>query len=64
MEIYSLLRAFADSWALLGLTVFFVVLIAWAYRPGSRKMHDDTANIPFRHEDKPSPDPARREPGA
>jgi cytochrome c oxidase cbb3-type subunit 4 len=23
-------------------------------RPGSRKVHRDTANIPFRHDDKPA----------
>jgi cytochrome c oxidase cbb3-type subunit 4 len=23
-------------------------------RPGSRKIHSDTANIPFRHDDRPA----------
>jgi cytochrome c oxidase cbb3-type subunit IV len=53
MHIYTMMRAFADSWALLVLTVFFVCVFAWAYRPGSRKVHEDTANIPFRNEDRP-----------
>ncbi len=55
METYSLLREFADSWMLLLLFTFFVGIFVWVVRPGSRKVHRDTANIPFRHEDKPAP---------
>ncbi|MCI5109113.1 MAG: cbb3-type cytochrome c oxidase subunit 3 [Marivita sp.] len=54
METYSLLREFADSWMLLVLFLFFVGVILWAIRPGSNKTHRDTANIPFRNEDKPA----------
>ena len=54
METYSLLREFADSWMLLVLFLFFVGVIVWAIRPGSNKTHRDTANIPFRNEDKPA----------
>jgi cytochrome c oxidase cbb3-type subunit 4 len=54
MDLYSLLRGFADSWALLALFAVFVGVIAWAFRPGSRRVHEDTASIPFRHEDKPA----------
>ncbi|MCK8483628.1 cbb3-type cytochrome c oxidase subunit 3 [Aliiroseovarius sp. S2029] len=61
MDTYSLLREIADSWVLLAMFVFFLGVVAWAFRPGSRKVHDDTANIPFRHEDKPAGD--RDEPG-
>jgi cytochrome c oxidase cbb3-type subunit 4 len=50
METYSLLREFADSWMLLALTVVFVLVIFWAWRPGSRAMHDDAANSIFRHD--------------
>ncbi|MBI6630341.1 CcoQ/FixQ family Cbb3-type cytochrome c oxidase assembly chaperone [Pontibaca salina] len=53
-ETYSVLRQFADSWMLLLLFVFFVGVVFWVFRPGSKKTYDDTANIPFRHEDKPS----------
>ncbi len=53
-ETYSFLRQFADSWMLLLLFVFFIGVVVWVFRPGSRKTHDDTANIPFRHEDKPA----------
>ncbi|WP_343080851.1 cbb3-type cytochrome c oxidase subunit 3 [Ostreiculturibacter nitratireducens] len=54
METYSLLRQFADSWVLLFLFLFFVGIVVWALRPGSRKVHDDAGRIPFRHEDKPA----------
>lgn len=53
METYSLMRQFADSWMLLAMTLFFLGVIVWAFRPGSRSMHADSAAIPFRHEDKP-----------
>ena len=53
METYTLLRAFADSWMLLALTLFFLGVVAWAFRPGSRQTHRDTAAIPFRHDTTP-----------
>jgi cytochrome c oxidase cbb3-type subunit IV len=55
MHMYSIMREFADSWALLSLTLVFVMVVASAFRPGSRKVHQDTADIPFRHEDRPLP---------
>ncbi len=60
METYSLLREFADSWMLLLLFLFFVGVIAWVFRPGSTKEYSDTANIPFRHENKPATDKEAR----
>jgi cytochrome c oxidase cbb3-type subunit 4 len=50
---YHILREIADSWVLLALFIFFVATFAWAWRPGSRRVHDDAANVPFRHEDSP-----------
>jgi len=55
MDIYSFLREFADSWMLLFLFAVFVVVILWAFRPGSTKIYEDVANIPFRHVDAPLP---------
>jgi cytochrome c oxidase cbb3-type subunit 4 len=55
MDLYSLMRQFADSWALLALFLVFVGVILWAFRPGSTRVHEDISNIPFRHEDKPAP---------
>jgi cytochrome c oxidase cbb3-type subunit 4 len=57
MGTYSLLRQFADSWALLALFAFFLGVVVWAFRPGSRALHRDSAKIPFRHEDRPAADP-------
>ncbi len=54
MEHYSFLRQFADSWMLLFLTLFFVGVIVWAFRPGSDQAHEDSASIPFRHESNPA----------
>ena len=50
MDTYSWLRELADSWVLLALTVFFIGVVVWALRPGSRPLHDDAAQVPFRHE--------------
>ena len=51
---YHILREFADSWAALALLLVFVGAVVWSFRPGSTRVHDDIANIPFRHEDKPA----------
>lgn len=51
---YNILREIADSWVLLALFVFFIGVIFFAFRPGSRKLHNDAANVPFRHEDSPA----------
>lgn len=59
METYSFLRQFADSWALLTLFLVFTGIIVWAWRPGSRKLHDDAANMIFRNETKPAGDSVR-----
>ncbi len=53
---YTFLRELADSWAMLGLLLFFLGVIAWAFRPGSRPIHNDIADIPFRHENNPMGD--------
>ncbi|WP_299425469.1 cbb3-type cytochrome c oxidase subunit 3 [uncultured Shimia sp.] len=54
METYSFLREFADSWMLLFLFMFFLAIVLWVFRPGASKEYQDTASIPFRHEDKPA----------
>ena len=55
-DIYTITRAFADSWALLVMFAMFIGIILFAFRPGSNKVHADIANIPFRNEDRPAPD--------
>ncbi|QFT98413.1 Cbb3-type cytochrome oxidase component FixQ [Roseovarius sp. THAF8] len=55
MDTYSLLREFADSWMLLALFTFFIGVVLWVMRPGSRSAYQDVADIPFRNEDAPAP---------
>lgn len=47
---YHILREIADSWVLLAMTAFYIGAIAWAFRPGSRAVHEDIAGIPLRNE--------------
>ncbi|MEP4199119.1 MAG: cbb3-type cytochrome c oxidase subunit 3 [Aliishimia sp.] len=56
MDTYSFMRALADSWVLLAMTMFYLGVIFWAYRPGSGKMHDDIAKIPLRNDTLKSPE--------
>ncbi len=58
MEVYTLLRTFADSWYLVFMTLFFVGVIAWAWRPGSRPVQDEAAASIFRNDDRPARDGA------
>ena len=45
---YQTMRTFADSWGLLAMALFFVGVIAFAFRPGSRKSADEIARIPLK----------------
>ncbi len=56
MDTYGALRALADSWALLAMVVFFVAVVIWVFRPGSKKTQDDAANQIFRNETRPKDD--------
>lgn len=48
METYTAMRQFADSWALLGMALFFVATVIFVFRPGSRKNADEAARIPLK----------------
>jgi cytochrome c oxidase cbb3-type subunit IV len=62
METYSFLRQLADSWFLLAMTLGFLALCVWAFRPGSRAMHQDVANSIFRNDIRPAEaNPAKEE---
>ena len=50
METYTILRQLADSWGLLVMLIFFGAVVVWTLRPGSRKTHDDLANLPLRND--------------
>ncbi len=53
MELYTLLRHFADSWFLAAMTAFFIGAILFAWRPGARKAQAEAANTVFRNDDAP-----------
>ena len=48
---YDALRHFADSWGLAAMMVVFVVLVAWPFRPGAKRINDQAANMIFRGDD-------------
>jgi len=48
METYTYLRQFADSWGLFCMALFFVGVMAFAFRPGSREQADEAARIPLK----------------
>ncbi|MEM8760618.1 MAG: cbb3-type cytochrome c oxidase subunit 3 [Pseudomonadota bacterium] len=56
METYTILRAFADSWFLIAMLTFFLGVVLYTLRPGSRSKHADIASIPLRHADAPITD--------
>lgn len=52
-DTYTFLRHFADSWGLLVMMLFFLGAVAFTFRPGTRRVHKDIADIPLRNDDKP-----------
>ena len=51
MDTYTLMRQFADSWALLAMMAIFIGIVIWALRPGTARLHRDIADIPLRDDD-------------
>jgi cytochrome c oxidase cbb3-type subunit IV len=56
METYTFLRQLADSWALLLMFGMFLGVVIWAFRPGSRRVHDEVATSIFRNDARPARD--------
>lgn len=48
MEAYTALRQFADSWALLFMTLFFVGAVLFVFRPGAKDHAREAALIPLK----------------
>jgi cytochrome c oxidase cbb3-type subunit IV len=44
---YDALRHFADSWGLVVMTVSFLALAAWPFRPGARRDAETAASSIF-----------------
>jgi cytochrome c oxidase cbb3-type subunit 4 len=55
-DTYTIMRVFAGSWGMMFMLLSFLGVILFTLRPGSRKVHRDTANIPFRYDDRPMSD--------
>lgn len=55
-DTYTIMRVFAGSWGMMFMLLSFLAVILFTLRPGSRKVHHDTANIPFRYDDRPATD--------
>lgn len=53
---YQTLRTFADSWGLLFLVIVFVVAVIYTFRPGSKKVADEIAQIPLKDDKSPNGD--------
>jgi cytochrome c oxidase cbb3-type subunit 4 len=52
METYTAMRHFADSWGLVAFMLFFIGVILFVFRPGSRQRYDDNARIPLRNDNE------------
>lgn len=48
---YDVLRHFADSWGLVLMVVLFLTFAGWAFRPGSRQISNDAAQMIFKDDD-------------
>lgn len=48
---YDALRHFADSWGLLAMSLVFIGLAAWPFRPGGRRANDSAAKLIFESDD-------------
>ena len=47
---YENMRIFADSWGLLYLAAVFVFVVAYTFRPGSKKISEEIARIPLKED--------------
>ncbi|MBL4751479.1 MAG: cbb3-type cytochrome c oxidase subunit 3 [Amylibacter sp.] len=61
MDTYSLMREIADSWGLLAMVTFFLIVILMLFRPGANKMHKDASQIPFHNDEQPLADRESKE---
>ncbi|WP_395662468.1 cbb3-type cytochrome c oxidase subunit 3 [Aestuariivirga sp.] len=46
---YDTLRHFADSWGLLAMFVFFIAMVLFVFRRGSKARYEEAAQIPLRN---------------
>ena len=48
---YVWLNQFVDSWGLAAMFLVFLVLVAWPFRPGARKVNDEAAHMIFEEDE-------------
>ena len=47
---YETMRVFSDTWGLVFLMAVFAFVVGWIFRPGTNKLYEEQAKIPF-HDD-------------
>ena len=55
METYDTLRYFISIASTVVMFALFVGVVLFLFRPGSRKVHEETSNMIFRNDDRPAP---------
>ena len=50
MDTSTFLQDLAENWLVVGMMTFYLGAILWTIRPGSRKVHEDISQIPFRND--------------
>lgn len=54
METYDTLRYFISIGSLVVMVALFIGVVLFIFRPGSRKVHEETSNMIFRNDDRPA----------
>ncbi len=47
---YETFRIFSDSWGLVYMVAVFVGVALFIFRPGTKKHHEEAANIPLKRD--------------
>jgi cytochrome c oxidase cbb3-type subunit 4 len=50
MELYTAMRHFADSWALIAMTLFFIGVLVFTLRPGAKASAHEASQIPLKED--------------
>ena len=47
---FETMRYLADTWGLLYLVLLFAGIVAFTFRPGSKRKYDEAAKLPLKHD--------------
>jgi cytochrome c oxidase cbb3-type subunit 4 len=61
MEERTFIESVIASWPVIAMFSGYVFAVLFVFRPGSRAIHKDVADAPFRNEDRPAIEPAEKE---